>query len=190
MSWITSGWRDVFWTAAIYSALVLAFTGLSLQFAPSSATVGGLRAADTIAPHLAELVGFGILLGLLSIAAYGAKGSYLVILSPLLVVLLDLDHLPAYLGVPQVIRPAHSLVFLLAVLVITGITLRRMEIELILLSSFTAHVGIDTGIFPLLAPFSYQYYYLMQFRIVAISIAIVSALAAGFVIRTRGRGKR
>ena len=118
---------------------------------------------------------------------YGRRASWLIILPPSLVVLLDLDHLPIYLGFPQPIRPAHSLVFLAAALIAAGVFFRRMEIEFILVSSFMGHMGVDTGLFPPFSPLSFDYVRLDQFRIALLGGSILVSLMAGFFIRRRAR---
>lgn len=109
----------------------------------------------------------------------------MILLTPLLVVLLDLDHLPAYLGIAQPIRPAHSIVFILCALVFTTILLGRFDLDLVVLSSFTAHLGIDSGLFPPFSPISFQYMQLDPFRIPLIAASVLFALAAGLAWRRR-----
>jgi hypothetical protein len=117
---------------------------------------------------------------------YGRKGLPLVVLAPILTVLLDLDHLPAYLGMSQTIRPAHSLLFIIAVLSITAITIKRLDIDLVVLSSTLAHMGIDTGLFAPLSPLSFGYTQLGPYRIPFLMGAIVAAVSAGIVLRKEG----
>lgn len=172
-------------TVCVYALLVLIFTAVSIPLGSQEANVGGVRTLDTIPTHLVELASFGIVLGLGTLAVYGRRASWLVILPPFLVVLLDLDHLPIYIGIPQPIRPAHSLVFLATALLATGVLFRRMEIELILVSSFMGHMGVDTGLFPPFSPLTFDYVQLDQFRIPLLASSILLSLSAGFFIRRK-----
>ncbi len=179
--------RLVIQTLLLYSALVFLFTGLSLAFGGAANGTGGVRPIDTIPAHLAELAGFGLLLGVGTLVFYGRKGLWLLLLTPSLVLLLDLDHLPIYLGIPQPIRPAHSLVFLAAAVLLTAAIVRKLEIELILVSSFTAHLGVDTGVFPPLSPLNFDYLQLEPYRLPLLLVSVVLALAAGLMVRRRNR---
>ena len=179
-------WMDALEVAVIYSALVLAFTGLGMAFAPPSAQVGGTRALDTIPPHLIVLSGFGLLLGLGCALIYGRRGAPLVLLMPVLTVGLDLDHLPVYLGYAETIRPAHSVFFLAAALAATAITVKALDVDLIVMSAFMGHMAVDTGLFAPLSPLSFDYFQLDQYRPVFAAIAVLCAVGAGAVMRRHG----
>jgi len=147
--------------------------------------VGGTRPTDTIPGHLLELAGFGLLLGLFCMVIYGRKGFPFVILVPLLTVLLDIDHLPVYLGYAQTIRPAHSVVFLVTVLAVAAVTIRALDIELAVASAFMAHLAMDSGLFAPLSPLSFQYIELNPYRPAFAIGAVMCTLAAGAVLRAR-----
>lgn len=170
---------------AIYVALIFAFTAMGMALAPSEAQVGAARPASAIPLHLAELLGFGVLLGAMSAVLYGRRGLPMMLLAPFLVALLDLDHLPAYIGLAQPIRPAHSFVFILVALVCAAIVLRRLDLELILVSSFTGHLGVDTGIFAPFAPISFAYVELDPYKVPLLLLSVISAFLAGYAWRRR-----
>jgi hypothetical protein len=176
-------------TAVIYAALILVFTLVGMAVAPAEAQVGTARPASAIPEHLTELVGFGVLLGCVSAVIYGRRGLPMLALTPALVALLDLDHLPAYIGLTQPIRPAHSLVFIAVALVCTAIILRRLDLELILVSSFTGHLGVDQGLFAPLSPLSFDYIQLDPYRMPLLICAVATALIAGYSWRRSSRGK-
>jgi len=180
------GPREVVLAIVVYCAVVLAFTAIGIFVAPRSAQIGITRPADTIPFHLAELALAGLLLGVGSAVLYGRKGLPLVILAPVLTVLLDLDHLPAYLGMSQTIRPAHSIVFVVVVLAITAITIKRLDIDLVVLSATFAHMGIDMGLFAPFSPISFGYVLLDPYRIPFLTAAVVCAVAAGIALRREG----
>ncbi|MDA4123992.1 MAG: hypothetical protein OK438_00885 [Thaumarchaeota archaeon] len=181
--------RSAIMLAAIYGVLVLAFTGIGMAVAAPGAQVGGTRSLGTIPGHLLELAFFGLLLGAASAVFYGRKGLPLFLLTPFLVVLLDLDHIPAYLGLSQPIRPAHSFVFLLFALVSAAIVLRRIDLELILTSSFMAHLGVDSGLFPPFSPLSFEYIQVDPYRVPLLVGSVTFALLAGLFWRNRVKGK-
>ena len=182
-------WKSVGIAFLIYTSLALVFTLLAILMAPQSAEVGGTRPDETIPGHLAELALFGVLLGMGSAVVYGRKGLPLVVLTPALTVVLDIDHLPAYLGFAQTIRPAHSLVFLAVALAATAITIKALEIDLVVVAAFMGHLAVDTGVFAPLSPISFQYYELTPYRPAFALGALACALAAGVVLRRRYRAE-
>jgi hypothetical protein len=173
------------YSAVIYGFLALAFTGLGMLLGPASAQVGGTRPADTIPDHIAELAAFGLALGLASMVVYGKQGLPFVFLTPVLTVLLDIDHLPAYLGLAEPVRPAHSAVFIACALAATAITIKAVDIELVMASAFMGHLAVDTGIIAPFSPLSFDYVQLTPYRLPLASAAVVTALAAGVVLRRR-----
>jgi hypothetical protein len=181
-------YKTVLFTILIFCGLVLLFALFGVFLAPASAKLGGTRPADTMPGHLLELAGFGLLLGAVLVAIYGREGFPLVPLMPVLIVALDLDHLPAYLGIAQTIRPAHSAVFIITVLAITAITIKRLEVDLVVLSATLAHLGIDTGVFAPFSPVSFDYYQLDPYRVPFLVCAILTAIVAGFVMKRRRSG--
>ena len=176
-------YKSALHTAIIFSGLVLCFTALGILVAPHQALVGGTRPEGTIPFHVLGLLGFGVLLGAAGGIFYGGAGLPLVVLTPSLTVLLDLDHLPAYLGIAQPIRPAHSLVFIVVALAFTAIVIRRVEFDLLVLSAVIGHMGVDTGLFPPLAPFSFDYVQVDAYRLPLLIGAVMAALAAGILMR-------
>jgi hypothetical protein len=138
---------------------------------------------DTIPGHLAELAAFGLLLGVGGMAVYGRKGLHLVFLTPVLTVLLDIDHLPSYLGLAEPIRPAHSFVFIAVALAATAITIKALDIELVMASAFMGHLAVDTGLFAPFSPISYGYIQLDPYKLPFAAGAVLCAVAAGVVLR-------
>lgn len=182
----SSRWRQVFLVIVIYAGTALVFTLLGVIFGPTAAQVGSTRPDDTIPGHVLELAGFGLLLGLGCLAVYGMKGLPFVFLTLVLTPLLDIDHIPIYIGYAQTIRPAHSLVFIVVVLAITAVTIGGLDLELVIVSAFMGHLAVDTGIFAPLSPLSFQYIQLDPYRPAFAVGAMLCALAAGAVMRSRG----
>jgi hypothetical protein len=175
--------RAVLAAIVLYAALALVFTGVGVYAAPGQAQVGGPRPLGLIPLHVAELVAFGMLLGAVPLLMAGKKALPLTVLIPILVVLLDLDHLPAYLGWMQPIRPAHSLFFALTAVVLAAIVLRRMDIELALMAAFMGHMGVDNGLFPPFSPISYYYVQVDPYRIPLLLGAVLLSIWAGVALR-------
>ncbi len=173
--------------ALVFGALVLVFTLLGVILGPPETKIGSTRPADTIPSHLGALAGFGLLLGVVAAALYGRRGLPVVVLIPTLTVMLDLDHLPVYLGVSQPIRPAHSVLFIITVLTITAITIKRLDINLAVLSAFLGHLGIDTGQFAPFSPASFSYVPLDPYKVPFLVGAAAAAIAAGVVLRRERR---
>jgi hypothetical protein len=186
----TLTYRSVIVAITIFGGLAIAFTVFGVLFGPSEAQIGITRPESSIPTHLLELGGLGVILGLGTAALYGRKGLPLVFLTPVLTVLLDVDHLPAYLGMSQPIRPAHSLVFLASVLVLTGIVIRQVDVDLVVLSAFLGHMGVDTGLFPPFSPFSFSYVQLDPYRVPLLAGAAVASLAAGSLVRRGSRWRK
>jgi hypothetical protein len=180
-----SSWKKAANAVIIYAAIALVFTGLGTLVAPASAQVGGTRPESTISEHLVELAGFGLLLGAGSMLVYGRRGLPMVFLTPALTVLLDIDHIPAYLGYAETIRPAHSLVFFVSALAVTAITIKALDMELVVASAFMGHMAVDTGLFAPFSPISFQYFELNPYRPVLAIGAVLCALAAGAILRTK-----
>ena len=181
----TLTWKSAGYAFLLYTSLVLLFTLLGILLAPQGAQIGVTRPEETIPGHLAELAAFGVLLGAGSLVVYGRKGLPLVVLIPALTVVLDIDHLPAYLGYPQTIRPAHSLVFLACALAATAITIKALEIDFAVAAGFMGHLAIDTGLFAPYSPISFQYVDLGPYRPAFALGAVICALSAGVVLRRR-----
>jgi len=182
-------WKSVTYAFLIYTSVALAFTLLGVLLGPQGAQVGGTRPDETIPGHLAELALFGVILGLGSAVLYGRKGLPLVVLTPALTVVLDIDHLPAYLGYSQTIRPAHSVVFLAVALAATAITIKALDIDFVVVAAFMGHLAVDTGLFAPFSPISFQYYELTPYRPAFALGAVMCALAAGVVLRRRYRAE-
>lgn len=171
--------------AVLFAAVGLAFTALSLAMAPVATKVGTLRSLATIPLHEAELVAVGLAIGLLASAASRRPDPLLILLPVAFVSLLDLDHLPAALGVAQPIRPAHSVFFLAAFVACLLLLRQPPEIGVLSIAAFLGHLGVDTGVFPLLFPLSLHYYSLTGYRVALVASAFVVALAAGSYSRSR-----
>ncbi len=182
------GMRTLVAACLLYGAMVLLFTLISLYTAPQASQIGTFRPIPTIPFHELILGLLGLGLGLTASVALRKLDLGLVILVPALLVLTDLDHLPAFLGLAQPIRPAHSVIFILCTVALMATVIRKTDVEMASLSAFFAHLSIDTGVFPAFSPVSLQYYDLAEFRIPFLIAAVAFALAAGLVINHNRQG--
>jgi hypothetical protein len=183
-----TGIRTLVVACVVYGGMVLLFTLISLYTAPRSAQIGTFRPVQTIPSHvlILALLGFGF--GLALSVALRKLDLGLVILLPALVVLTDLDHLPAYLGLAQPIRPAHSVIFIICTVAIMATVIRKAGVELVSLSAFFVHLSADTGVFPAFSPVSFQYYDIGEFRILTLLAAVAFAMVAGLAMKRKEQG--
>lgn len=172
---------------AVFVGLGLAFTVASLYASAPSTKVGTLRSLGTIPIHELELVAMGVAIGLLATVASRKLSAVTFVLPVAMIVLLDLDHFPAALGLPQPIRPAHSVFFIFLVVAVLWVLKQPPETELLSVSAFIGHLGVDNGVFPLFSPFSFTYYRLIAYRPELLAASGGIALLAGFAYR-RGSG--
>ncbi len=165
-----------------YIALDLILTAMFIAISPASVSIGTLRPASTIPPKILELVLIGLALGLVSSLTFRKIDLSLITVFVAFVALLDIDHLPAMLGYSEPIRPAHSIMFLVILMLILAFTARKQpEVELIAVAAFLGHMAGDTGEFAVFAPFSFSYSGLDPYRIPLAAGAIIFALLAGYV---------
>jgi hypothetical protein len=180
--------RTLIVACVIYGAMVLLFTLISLYTAPQYSQIGTFRPFPTIPFHELILGLLGLGLGLTASVALKKLDLGLVILVPALVVLTDLDHLPAYLGMAQPIRPAHSVIFIVCTIALMATVIRKTGVEFASLSAFFAHLSVDTGVFPPFSPISFRYYNLGEFRMPFVLAAVAFALAAGLAMKRNKQG--
>jgi hypothetical protein len=179
----TSGWESSVYAVVIYATTALVFTAFGILIGPPAARVEGTRPEETIPGHIAELAVFGPILGLGCTIIYGRDGLHLVLPMPTLTVLLGIDHLPAYLGLTETIRPAHSFVFIVVALALTAIMIKALDIERVMASAFMAHMAVDTGVFAPFSPITFWYTQLDPCRLPFATAAVLCAVAAGLVLR-------
>jgi hypothetical protein len=163
------------------------FTLLSLLISLPSAKIGTARPFGEIPVHEIELGAVGVLFGAVALGIYGRGGAPVALMLPAEAILLDLDHLPAFLGISQPIRPAHSVVFLAVDAVLTAIVLRRLDFSLIAMSAFAGHLGIDAGLLPPFSPLSFDYINVDPYRVPLLTISVLMAFAAGYLLRKNRR---
>lgn len=172
----------------VFVAIDLLFTGVSVVSARPGEAVGGLRPIYAIPPKLLQLAAVGLVVGVISVIVLRNLDLGLVALAVVLTPLLDIDHLPVFLRIPQPIRPSHSLLFMLTVGVVVYLLLRRADVALMTSSSIMIHLAADESGFPLLSPLSYKLYtFGATGDVFLVSAAISVALLAGYVAKRKSR---
>ncbi len=68
-------------------------------------------------------------------------------------VLMDVDHVPSFLGLPVPARIAHSFVFLLFVCFVFYFLFRDKKLLVVWGSSFVLHISLDNLMVPVFSPF-------------------------------------
>jgi hypothetical protein len=178
--------REVVPPIAVIVALDLAITVIFFALSGATARIGTLRPVSTIPAKGLELVLVGAAVGLVACLTEWRIDLSVLTLAVAFVGLIDADHLPSALGVAQPIRPAHTFAFLaLEVVVLAAAFRRRPELPLLAVAAWFGHVAGDTGEFALFAPFSFAYSSLGDFRVIFAIIAVIFALATGYVVKLR-----
>jgi hypothetical protein len=172
---------EVFPPILVFLAIDAGLTVLFFQTSAPSVHIGTLRPVYSIPPKLLELASVGAGLGLIASLMQRRIDLGIIALSAAFTSLLDLDHLPSALGIAQPIRPAHSIAFACLAVLILWITFRkRPEVPLIFIAAFLGHIAADTGVFAILAPFTFHYYSLDALKIPIAVCAVAFAAFAGY----------
>ena len=96
----------------IYMMINLLFTALGVLLYEPELPLGIFRGFSNIPLKAIQLLGFGVLIGFL-VSLGQKKFSLMSMIYPIFfLIMLDLDHLPSFFGIAQLIRPAHSLLFI------------------------------------------------------------------------------
>lgn len=170
-------------TVIVFVAVDLVFTAIAMGSARPNETIGTLRSVSTILPKLVQLAFVGLVVSVILLISRGVFNVELVLSGVVLTILLDIDHLPALLDIPQPIRPAHSFLFMAAVAFAIYIVLKKVDMSLVAVSSTMMHIAADSSSFPLLSPLTLNLYDIsilghLEFGAAAIFIALCSGYAA------------
>jgi hypothetical protein len=150
---IRRNWNSLAGATAIFYAVNLALTILAQTVAPpferqpptvllpENVLIDGVR-------HAA----LGFLLGCLTL------DPVLIALTTLFSVSIDADHVFQLLRVSYLPRPAHSLIFLAALLGLLWLRYKRRDLILASTSAFLGHIALDSSVFPLFSPIYFHYF--------------------------------
>ncbi len=173
---------DVLHVILLYFFLGIAFTGASLLVSSSEVRIGTFRPLAAIPIHEFALFAMSILISGIAIIANRKFDFSLLLLPPVLVIFLDIDHLPSALGLTQPIRPAHSIFFIAIFSLLLFFALKKpASFSFLSISSFAGHLAVDNGVFAILAPFSFKYYSLAAYKTELFILSLCLAAIAGYL---------
>lgn len=167
---------------SVFSIVNIVITWLSVILVPPSEAQGMLRPISAIPLKVLLLLMLGLSLG--AAASFAARQLNLsfIICGAVLTLLLDLDHLPSVFQIPQPIRPAHSIIFLITVLTIVFLYTRKASLTVLTAATFFAHLGSDKPFFPLLSPFVFKMTtFGLEVSFSLVLLAFVLAVVAGLL---------
>ena len=169
-------------TALVYGGVAFAFSMLGTVL-PDAFVIGNPFEVSTATPeHVIGHIIWGLIAGL---AFFSLR---YIILAGLFSIVLDADHLLQLLEIEMIPRMAHSLLFILIVIVVMMLLFGRKDLRLIAVSiaAVFSHMSFDTFLtgttqFPVLAPFSSQFFTFsgvdwIIFQVLAVVIIIATSV--------------
>ena len=143
----------------VYGGIAFAFSMLGTVL-PGAFVIGNPFEVSTATPeHVIGHIIWGLIAGL---AFFSLR---YIILAGLFSIVLDADHLLQLLEIEMIPRMAHSLLFILIVIVVMILLFGRKDLRLIAVSiaAVFSHMSFDTILggsteFPVLAPFTSQFF--------------------------------
>ena len=166
----------------VYGGTALAFSALSTVL-PGAFVLGNPFEVSNITPeHIIGHIIWGLIAGL---AFFRLR---YIILAGLFSIILDADHLLQLLEIEMIPRMAHSLLFILIVIVVMMLLFGRKDLRLIAVSiaAVFSHMSFDTFLtgttqFPVLAPFTSQFFTFsgadwIIFQVLAVVIIITTSV--------------
>ena len=168
--------------ALVYGGIALAFSMLSTVL-PDAYVVGNpLEASTTTPEHVIGHIIWGLIPGLAFLSLR------YIILAGLFPIILDADHLLQLLDIEMIPRMAHSMPFILIVIVVMMLLFGKNDLRLIAVSvaAVFCHMSFDTILsgsteFPVLAPFTSQFFTFSSvdwiiFQVIAAAVIITASV--------------
>jgi hypothetical protein len=168
--------------ALVYGGIALVFSMLGTVL-PDAYVIGNPLYHSTTTPeHVIGHIVWGLIPGLAFLSLR------YIILSGLFPIILDADHLLQFLDIEMVPRMAHSLPFILIVIVVMMLLFGKKDIRLIAVSvaAVFCHMSFDIILngsteFPVLAPFSGEFFTFsgidwIIFQVIAVAIIITASV--------------
>ena len=166
----------------VYGGIAFAFSMLGTVL-PGAFVIGNPFEVSTATPeHVIGHIIWGLIAGL---AFFSLR---YIILAGLFSIVLDADHLLQLLEIEMIPRMAHSLLFILIVIVVMILLFGRKDLRLIAVSiaAVFSHMSFDTILggsteFPVLAPFTSQFFTFsgidwIVFEVIAVAIIITASV--------------
>ena len=162
----------------VYGGTALAFSMLG-TILPGTFVIGNPFEVSTITPeHVVGHIVWGLIPGLAFLSLR------YIILAGLFPIILDADHLLQFLEIEMIPRMAHSMPFILIVIVVMMLLFGKKDLRLIAVSAAAVfcHISFDIILngsteFPFLAPFTGQF-----FTFSGIDWIIFEAIAAAIIL--------
>ena len=169
-------------TALVYGGVAFVFSVLGTVL-PGAFVIGNPFEVSAATPeHVIGHIIWGLIAGL---AFFSLR---YIILAGLFSIVLDADHLLQLLEIEMIPRMAHSLLFILIVIVVMMLLFGRKDLRLIAVSiaAVFSHMSFDTFLtgttqFPVLAPFTSQFFTFsgvdwIIFQVLAVVIIITASV--------------
>ena len=166
----------------VYGGIAFAFSMLGTVL-PGAFVIGNPFEVSTATPeHVIGHIIWGLIPGLAFLSLR------YIILAGLFPMILDADHLLQFLEIEMVPRMAHSLPFILIVIVVMMLLFGKKDIRLIAVSAAAvfSHMSFDiilggATVFPVLAPFSSEFFWFsgidwIIFQVIAVAIIITASV--------------
>ena len=166
----------------VYGGVAFVFSVLG-TILPGAFVIGNPFEVSTATPeHVIGHIIWGLIAGL---AFFSLR---YIILAGLFSIVLDADHLLQLLEIEMIPRMAHSLLFILIVIVVMMLLFGRKDLRLIAVSiaAVFSHMSFDTILggsteFPVLAPFTSQFFTFsgidwIVFEVIAVAIIITASV--------------
>ena len=166
----------------VYGGVAFVFSMLGTVL-PGAFVIGNPFEVSTATPeHVIGHIIWGLIAGL---AFFSLR---YIILAGLFSIVLDADHLLQLLEIEMIPRMAHSLLFILIVIVVMMLLFGRKDLRLIAVSiaAVFSHMSFDTFLtgttqFPVLAPFTSQFFTFsgvdwIIFQVLAVIIIITTSV--------------
>ena len=171
--------------ALVYGCIALAFSMFGTVLADAYVIGNPLYHSTTTPEHVVGHIVWGLIPGLAFLSLR------YIILSGLFPIILDADHLLQFLDIEMIPRMAHSLPFILIVIVIMILLFGKKDLRLIAVSiaavfchmSFDIILGGSTQ-FPIFAPFTSQFFTFSGVDwIIFQAIAVAIILTASVIVK-------
>ena len=166
----------------VYGGIAFAFSMLGTVL-PDAFMVGNPLYHGTTTPeHVVGHIVWGLIPGLAFLSLR------YIILAGLFPIILDADHLLQFLEIEMIPRMAHSMPFILIVIVVMMLLFGKKDLRLIAVSiaAVFCHMSFDTILsgsteFPVLAPFTSQFFTFsgidwIVFEVIAVAIIITASV--------------
>ena len=166
----------------VYGGIAFAFSMLGTVLSDAFVIGNPLYHSTTTPEHVVGHIVWGLIPGLAFLSLR------YIILAGLFPIILDADHLLQFLEIEMIPRMAHSMPFILIIIVVMMLLFGKKDLRLIAVSiaAVFCHMSFDTILggsteFPVLAPFTSQFFTFsgidwIVFEVIAVAIIITASV--------------